>query len=107
MLRHKRLSPPGSTTRKKMISPPNRISRRLGMMLARSAAEKISPPNDSRNQRVTIGSKGTKARQSNKGGPKNRAEYRPEPADDDHRQIVYRDGQLKLFVIGDPQIIGI
>ena len=35
-------------------------SRRFGMMFSRSASEKIRPPNDSRNQRVTIGSKVTK-----------------------------------------------
>src|ERR1700748_360827 len=101
MFRHSRLRPSGSTTKKKMIRPPNRISRRLGMMLARSAAEKISPPNDSRNQRVTIGSKGTK------GDKKDEQKQGAGPADDDHRQIVDRDCQLKLFVIRDPQVIGI
>src|SRR6516225_4338121 len=88
MLRHRRLSPSGSTTRKKMIRTPNRISRRLGIMLAKSACEKISPPKDSRNQRVTIGNKVTKM------APK-------------IEQRIERDGDLKLLVISYSQIIGI
>src|SRR4029077_3621985 len=44
-------------------------------------------------------------------GDKDRSEYRAEnrtkPADDYHRQIIDRDGDLKLLVIGYSQIIGV
>ena len=40
MFRHSRAKPSGSTIRKKMIRPPKITSRRLGMMLARSAPAK-------------------------------------------------------------------
>src|SRR5204862_3085042 len=51
------------------------------------------------------------ARQDRQQGHENsaedRAEDRDEPADDDHRQVIDRDGQLELLIIGDAQIIGV
>src|SRR6266436_8589218 len=45
--------------------------------------------------------------QGNEDGAENRAEDRAQPADDDHRQIVDRHGDLELLVIGDAEVISI
>src|SRR5215472_5876897 len=50
---------------------------------------------------------GDNRQQGHENRAEDRAEYRAEPADDDHRQIVDRHGDLKLLVIGDAEIVGI
>src|SRR6266478_6790091 len=41
--------------------------------------------------------------QGNEDGAENRAENRAEPADDDHRQIIYRHGEMELLYNGDAE----
>ena len=97
MLRHSRFRPSGSTTRKKMIRPPNITRRILGMMFSRSASRKEQPAerfeNPARHDR----------QQGHEDRAEDRAEHRAEPADDDHRQIVDRDVDLELLVIRDAE----
>src|SRR5713101_3216048 len=45
--------------------------------------------------------------QGNEDGAENRAENRAEPADDHHRQIIDRHGDLELLVIGDTKVVGV
>src|SRR6266436_6584637 len=45
--------------------------------------------------------------QGNEDGAEDRAEDRAQPADDDHRQIVDRHGDLELLVIGDAEVVGV
>src|SRR5215472_10408783 len=45
--------------------------------------------------------------QGDEDGAKNRAQHRAEPADDDHGQVVDRDVDLKLFVVGDAEIVSV
>ena len=52
--RHSRLSPSGSSARNRMIRPPNITRRRLGMIFARSPADKNRLPKPSSSQRVAI-----------------------------------------------------
>src|SRR5262247_1406282 len=45
--------------------------------------------------------------QGHEDGPEDRAEYRAEPSDDDHRQVVDRDADLELLVIRDAEEVGV
>src|SRR5215831_10203635 len=99
ILRHSRLRPSGSSARNSTISAPNITRRRLGMIFARSACDKNKLPTPSRNQRVAIGSKVTKT------APK--IEPSTEPADDDHGQVVDRDVDLFLLVVGAAEIVSV
>src|SRR5204863_9340191 len=50
---------------------------------------------------------GQDRQQRDENGAEDRTEDRSQAADDHHRQIVDRHGQLELLVIRDPQVIGV
>src|SRR5262249_12454265 len=96
MLPHSRLRPSGSITRNSTIRPPNMTSRRFGMILSKSLVENSNPPMPSSNQQVTIGRRAQMGAEPGAG-----------PADDDHGEVIDRDANLELLVVGDAEIVGV